>query len=88
MRDFLDVLSDYFSKDMRVKGEPMNIKFKEGAEFTPCKVSKCCQVPLHSKEDDDAVLANFKDINKATDNLLQGHFVTMPKGHLVRPVTH
>ena len=31
MGDFPDVLSDYLSKDLRVKGEPMNIKFREGA---------------------------------------------------------
>ncbi len=55
------LLSDYLSKDMRVKGEPMNIKFKDEAEFTPFKVSRCRQVPLHMKDNADALLTDLEE---------------------------
>ncbi len=92
MGDFPDVLSDYLSKDLRVKGEPMNIKFREGAEFTPIKVSMCRQVPLQMKDDADALLADLEDkgvlgrldCDETTDNLFRGHFVPKPGGRGVR----
>ncbi len=34
MGDFPDVLSDFLSKDKRVKGDPMSICFKEGASLS------------------------------------------------------
>ena len=77
MGDFPDVLSNYLSKDMRVKGKPMNIKFTGGAEFTTFKVSRCRQVPLHIKGDADALLADLEengvlrrfDCDETTENL-------------------
>ena len=57
--DFPDVLSDFLSKDMRVKGEPMCIRFKEGVSFSPFRVTRCRQVPLHIKDEADALLADL-----------------------------
>ncbi len=95
MGDFPDVLSDFLSKDMRVKGDPMSIRFKEGVSFSPFRVTRCRQVPLHMKDDADALLADLEmkgvlgrlECDETTENLFRGHFVPKPGGKGVRLVT-
>ena len=56
MFKFHDVLSDFLSKNMRVKRDPMSIGFKEGVSFSPFRDTRCRQVPLHMKADADTLL--------------------------------
>ncbi len=93
--DFPDMLSDFLSKDMRVKGEPMRIRLKEGVSFSPFWVTRCRQVPLHMKDEADALLTDLEqkgvlgrlECDETTDNLFRGHFVPKPGGKGVRLVT-
>ncbi len=88
MGNFPDVLSDFLSKDMRVKGDPMSIRFKEGVSFSPFRVTWCQQVPLHMKDEADALLADLKlkgvlgrlECDEMTENLFRGIFVPKPGG--------
>ncbi len=80
MGNFPDVLSYFLSKDMRVKGDPMSIRFKERVSFSPFWVTRCRQVPLHMKDEADALLADLEqkgrlECDKTTENLFRSHFV-------------
>ncbi len=89
--DFPDVLSDHLSKDMRVKGEPMSICFKDGVSFSPFRVTRCRQVPLHMKGEADTLLEDLEqkrlECDKTMENLFRGHFIPKPGGKGVRLVT-
>ncbi len=96
MGDFPDVPSDFLSKDMGVKGDPMSIRFKEGVSFSPFRVTRCRhQVPLHMKDKADALLADLEmkgvlrllECDETTENLFRGHIVPKPGGKGVRLVT-
>ncbi len=83
MGDFPDVLSDFLSKDMKVKGDPLSIRFKEGVSFSPFWVSRCRQVPLHMKDKADALLSDLEmkgvlgrlECDETTKNFFRGNFV-------------
>ncbi len=93
--DFPDVPSDFLNKDMRVKGEPMWIRFKRGVSFPPFRVTRCRQVPLHMKDEADALLADLEEKGvlgrleclETSENRFRGHFVPKPGGKGVRLVT-
>ena len=57
--DFPKVLSNYLSNDIGVNGDPMSIRFKEWVSFLPFRVTRCHQVPLHIKDESDALLADL-----------------------------
>ncbi len=93
--NFPDVLSNFLSKDLRVKGDPMSICFKEGVSFLPFRVTRCRQVPLHMKDEADALLADLEqkgvlcwlECDETTENPFRKHFVPKPGGKGVRLVT-
>ncbi len=93
--NFPDVPTDFLSKDIRVKGEPMCICFKEGVSFLPFRVTRCRQGPLHMKDEADTLLADLGqkgvigrlECDETTYNLFQGHFIPKPGGKGVRLVT-
>ncbi len=60
MGDFPDVLSDFLSKNMRVQWDPMSIRFKEGVSFSPFRVTRCWQLPLHMKANRKDLLADLE----------------------------
>ncbi len=93
--NFPDVLCDFLSKDMRVKGDLMSIHFKEEVYFSLFRIIRCRQVPLHMKDEADALFAELEqkgvlgrlECDETSENLFRGHFVSKPGGKGVRLVT-
>ncbi len=91
MGDFPDVLSNFLSKDMRVKGDPISISFKEWVSFSPFRVTRCRQRPRHMKDEtadlEQKEVLGRLDCDEMTENLFRGHFVPKPRDKGVRLVT-
>ena len=93
--DFQDVLRDELNEDMKVKGEPMKIRFKKGVQVVPVKRLTVRQSRFFMKAAEDELLEKLMkagvlgrlDENTTTEWLSRGHFVLKPDGKRVRLVT-